>query len=220
MTVSARSLIARAKDHSKLVFFFTLSSLLSIIFMWLAAGVAKGENFSFDHPILLFLHSFTSPFLNTFFTAITHLGDHLTVIVLTTGLGLYCAHKKAYQNSLILFMGVAGALAANIIIKSLVQRDRPSLWEHIVTETHFSFPSGHAMGSAALATALIIIFWKTRYRWLVMVMASIITVLIALSRLYLGVHYPSDILAGWCVSIVGVLLVAVVISYFPRRSKG
>jgi undecaprenyl-diphosphatase len=71
------------------------------------------------------------------------------------------------------------------------------------------------MASAALATALIIIFWKTKYRWLVVAGATLLTFLIGLSRLYLGVHYPSDVLAGWSVSAVWVVLVAVIISHLP-----
>ena len=75
------------------------------------------------------------------------------------------------------------------------------------------FPSGHAMASSALALSLIVIFWSTKWRWLVLAGAIFYVVIIALTRLYLGVHYPTDILAGWAVSCAWVAIVSVTIGY-------
>jgi undecaprenyl-diphosphatase len=65
----------------------------------------------------------------------------------------------------------------------------------------YSFPSGHAMATTALATALVIIAWPTRGRWVVTPLALAYAFLIGVSRVYLGVHFPSDVLGGWALSL-------------------
>ena len=85
--------------------------------------------------------------------------------------------------------------------KQLFARERPSLWESIAPEATYSFPSGHAMGSMTLAAVLILLAWRTRWRWPVALLTGAFTVLVGLSRVYLGVHYPSDILAGWAAAL-------------------
>ena len=84
-------------------------------------------------------------------------------------------------------------------------RMRPDLWLSITPETTYSFPSGHAMASATLAMAIIMLCWPTRARWWVTIVAIVLAVLVGVSRIYLGVHYPSDILTGWIASIAWVV---------------
>lgn len=200
-----------------MILFFILLIIPIVTFFILASEISGNESLVFDEPILLFIHSHASPLLNTFFTVITHLGDSVIMLILAMILAIYFAYKKVYQKALILVFSMGGIVVANTILKFLFQRDRPTLWQHIVSETNFSFPSGHAMVSAGFATVLIVLFWDTKYRWLTVILASIGTLLVGLSRLYLGVHYPSDILAGWCVSVAWVLIISVGIQYFYRK---
>ena len=90
----------------------------------------------------------------------------------------------------------------NIAAKHAFARTRPSLWESISPESTFSFPSGHAMGSMTLAWVCMLLAWRTGWRWPVTIAALAFTLLVGLSRIYLGVHYPSDILAGWTAASV------------------
>jgi undecaprenyl-diphosphatase len=101
-------------------------------------------------------------------------------------------------------VAVAGAWSINIMAKLLFQRVRPALWQSPVPEHDYSFPSGHAMLSMAIAGSLIILAWPTCLRWPALIGGSIGVLGIGLSRLYLGVHYPSDIIAGWCASLLWV----------------
>ena len=93
------------------------------------------------------------------------------------------------------------------VIKALVARPRPSLWLSIRPEHTLSFPSGHAMDTAALATALIFLLpgrpWVGR-------LAALFALAVGWARMYLGVHNPSDVLAGWCAAVGWVLLVQLV----------
>ena len=112
-----------------------------------------------------------------------------------------------------LFAAIAlgGSALLNIAAKQIFARDRPSLWESIAPEHNYSFPSGHAMGSVTLACVLVLLAWRTRWRWPVTVAMAAFVLLVGLSRIYLGVHYPSDILAGWAVATawaVAVYLIA------------
>lgn len=217
MVTKSKSLIVLARDHYKMILLFVLILLPVFIFFTLAREVIEKNSLAFDEPILLFIHSYASPFLNVFFTTITHLGDSVIMIIVAMIFAIYLAYKRIYQKALILVFSMGGVAVANSVLKFIFQRDRPTLWQHIVAETNFSFPSGHAMISAGFATALIVLFWNTQYRWLTVAVATIGMLLVGLSRLYLGVHYPSDILAGWCVSVAWVLLVSAGLLHFSRR---
>ncbi len=99
-------------------------------------------------------------------------------------------------------LGFGGSALLDMGAKQFFQRDRPSLWESIAPESTFSFPSGHAMGSMTLAAVVIALAWNTRWRWPVTIVASLFALLVGISRIYLGVHYPSDILGGWSAALV------------------
>lgn len=100
------------------------------------------------------------------------------------------------------FVLIAGIL--NPLIKLLVMRDRPSL-QHLVVETTYSFPSGHAATSMILYGTLIFLMpslIKTReWAWMIQVLLGLLILSIGASRVYLGVHYPSDILGGYSLSL-------------------
>jgi undecaprenyl-diphosphatase len=75
----------------------------------------------------------------------------------------------------------------------------------MLPESTFSFPSGHAMQSMAVGAALVILLWETRWRYVALLLSASFVLAVGLSRIYLGVHYPSDILAGWAASVAWVV---------------
>lgn len=215
-------IIERLRQHrislliAVLVIFWTPVVILAKI----AGEIIEKEPISFDIAILNWLHAHSNAFLDQFFLFATELGGIVAVVVITALLiSYYWFYKKRRHPALLLAFGVGGAAAANVVLKALFQRDRPSLWHPSVVETSFSFPSGHAMASAALVACLVVILWKTRYRWVAIAIGAIVVGLIGLSRLYLGVHYPSDVLAGWCASVAWVTIVVVILRFASRKFK-
>lgn len=210
----------RLKPWMKITLISILFWVPVIIFLKLAGEVIEKEPLSFDTTILNWFHVHATPFLDHFFTFVTNAGGIASMIVISGLIFFFFLYKKRYRSAQLLALGLGGAMAANVILKALFHRDRPSLWHQSIVETGFSFPSGHAMASAALVTCLVIILWPTKWRWLIVIVGGIAVLLIGMSRLYLGVHYPSDILAGWCVSVAWVLLARYLLNkWHGRRVK-
>jgi len=198
-------------DHKlvSLAVYFLIFLACLIGFGQIADEVHEGETLGIDDAILQTINGFSTSVWDTFFVIVTQLGGVIGIITLTLGLlaVLILRHKR--RAAFVLALTVGGAALLNLILKLVFERSRPDLWEQLIVETSYSFPSGHAMLSAALGLVVIYIFWATPYRWPVAVAASLYVLVIGLSRLYLGVHYPTDIVAGWLVS--GAWLVAVVV---------
>ena len=114
--------------------------------------------------------------------------DILLIIVLIV------RHRR--RDTVFAAIAIGGSVLLNVIAKHHYGRARPSLWESLAPETTFSFPSGHAMGSMTLAAVLVLLAWNTRWRWTVAVVSAAFVLAVGWSRLYLGVHYPSDVLAA------------------------
>jgi undecaprenyl-diphosphatase len=102
-------------------------------------------------------------------------------------------------------LAVGGTALLNMLAKHVFARVRPDFWVSLLPETTFSFPSGHAMHSMAVVAALVALTWHSRWRWLVALIGVCFVFLVGLSRIYLGVHFPSDILAGWTASLTWVI---------------
>ena len=172
-----------------------------IIFIGLANEVYEKELLPFDVAILTKLHSHATPLLDTIVKILTQLGGALFIVAIVLLLAALFYRRKDFQSARLLVFIAGGAGVINFFLKLFFQRDRPSLWDALVLEHSYSFPSGHAMASSAFAFSMMLIFRHSKWRWLVVALGSIYVLLVGVSRVYLGVHYPSDILAGWCISL-------------------
>jgi undecaprenyl-diphosphatase len=191
----------------KLALIFILYVIPIGLFAQIADEVREGETLRYDRAILQFIHlTFASETMNNIVKFMTDLGGPTIVTFMLVVASVYLIFKKHPRYASFLLTAVGGAVGINIILKTLFQRTRPELWERIVTEQSYSFPSGHAMASMALACAVIFLCWETKYRSLAIVFGVIYISIIAFTRLYLGVHYPTDILGGWLMSFGWVLI--------------
>ena len=166
-------------------------------FAELADEIYQHEAIPFDEPILRFAHQLAREGFDHFFVLMSQVGYLYGVVPFDIALVLVLALTRRFREAIFSALALGGSAVLNMAVKQVFARERPSLWESIAPETTFSFPSAHAMGSATLACVLILLAWRTRWRWPVLVVALAFTIAVGLSRVYLGVHYPSDILAGW-----------------------
>lgn len=172
----------------------------------LADEVREAEAFPFDAPLLHFAHAMARDGFDRAFLWISRLGYGWGVVPADVLLIVVLALRRRMREGLFAGVALVGSALLNLGTKRLFARARPSLWESISPEATFSFPSGHAMGSMSLVMVLILLAWYTRWRWWVAVPLAVFVVLLGLSRIYLGVHYPSDILAGWTAAIAWTVL--------------
>ena len=170
-------------------------------FTSLVGEVHENEIFPFDAPMLNTLHAMSTPALDRFFVLMTRLGYRWGVIPVDAVVLVFLAMRRRFRDSLFFGIAVIGSAVLNIVAKNHYARMRPDLWISLTPETTYSFPSGHAMGSMTLGVALMLLWWPTRGRWPVIIASTTLIFLVGLSRIYLGVHYPSDILAGWTAAI-------------------
>ncbi len=183
----------------------------------LAEDLHEGEVFFFDAPLLEFAHGLSDHSWNAFFMIMSKLGYPYGVVPLDIIIVLLLAVQRKLREGLFAGSAIIGAALLNLGAKQVFARQRPSLWESIAPESSFSFPSGHAMGSMTLACVLILLAWHTRWRWPMLVSMSVFVVLVGFSRVYLGVHYPSDILAGWSSALTWSF--AIYLLVFPRGQR-
>lgn len=174
-------------------------------FVALADEVHELEALYFDAPLLWTLHDLHAPGLDRFFVLLSKLGYEWFLIPADVLIVAALLWRRRWREASFVAICFVGSALLNVGSKQFFQRDRPSLWESIAPESTFSFPSGHAMGSMTLAITVVLLAWNTRWRWPVLVLAPSFSLLVSVSRVYLGVHYPSDILAGWCAALVWVV---------------
>jgi membrane-associated phospholipid phosphatase len=203
----------------RLIYAFALFLVPVVLFASIADQVREGETQAIDNRVLLGIYHHSTPALNEIILRATDLGSPIVIIGMTIIISGVLAWRMRWQACAQLFGGVMGAGALNFILKWLFERDRPHLWQHIVTETGYSFPSGHAMLSSALAFAIVVIVWHAKWRWPAIIVGGLYVIGIAFTRLYLGVHYPTDIVAGWCVSAAWTILVAAILGSLTIPKK-
>lgn len=173
--------------------------LVLLLLSWLFEEVLGKKAFAFDTSFLLTLRQFANPTWDGVMLAITRLGNPSIVILVTAvTLGsLWWKHRRQEAN--IFAIACLGAVILNTGLKLVFRKPRPQLWSHSISETSFSFPSGHALGSFVLY-GFIAYLLAERYPKFARPIYSLSVILIALigfSRLYLGVHWPTDIIAGY-----------------------
>jgi undecaprenyl-diphosphatase len=177
-----------------------MAGIATWVFGEFAETVMAGRTQAFDEAILRWMGAHHTTFLDAAMLEITTLGTGAVVLMIVCVAALFLALTQHRYSALLLLVATAGGIGLDFILKSFFARPRPHV---IVWETNAvssSFPSGHAMSAtivystvAYLAARLYKHAWQ---RWVTMLIAAIVIVLISVSRLYLGVHYPSDVLAG------------------------
>ena len=206
-----------ARRFTKLIGLFILILVPLYLFGWLAEDVIRKEGFFFDDPILLFLHKNATPSWDTAMIFFSTVGSARVIVPFNLAVLLLLLFKKQWARSWFWTIAVAGAALMNLLAKHAFSRTRPDLWLSILPETTFSFPSGHAMQSMAVACGVVALLWETRWRVAALLIAIPFVVAVGTSRAYLGVHFPSDILAGWSASFAWVIGLRAAFNHRQRK---
>jgi undecaprenyl-diphosphatase len=203
----------------------TLASVLALVaglaasafvlwaFTELAEDVADGESRAFDRTVLFWIHTNAPHWLDGPMLAITTLGYYWVVLSLCAAFALLFYRKGWKLSAALLAVSTAGGMVLTTLLKATFRRVRPELFDSGYTASFFSFPSGHAtvaVGFYGMLTVILAYHSKGIVRWLVVALGVLLVLLIGFSRLYLGVHYPTDILAGYLASPLWLLSVGAV----------
>lgn len=157
-----------------------------------------------------------SPLLDGFMNGLTQLGGGvvLTIVTIVIGAGLIRTQRYGVAVWLAVTMGGIGLLVTGL--KLLIARARPEGLGEIAYEATFSFPSGHSAGSMALAAAVAVLLWRTKWRIPAVVLGGIFALVIGCSRIYLGAHFLTDVLVGW---LLGGLWVGAITFLFAKYTS-
>lgn len=188
------------------------------VFGLLAVEVWENEGgFPWDVPILMAIHMTARTQLDVFATTLTKLGSFWTVLPVVSAIALVLLLRRRWRSLTYLLTTTLGSTIINRTAKEIMHRVRPQLWNSPSPEFDYAFPSGHAMTSMTLVAALVILTWGSFWCWPTLIFGSLFVVAIGWTRLYLGVHFPSDILAGWMVSLAWAIGVSLLIK--PHLTK-
>jgi undecaprenyl-diphosphatase len=182
--------------------------LLAALGLWLFSAIADEildkESFTFDKEILLTLRELHTPVLDKVMLGFTFLGEPVILLIMCLVIGTWLLMRGQRSQATILIIAAGGAVALNTLLKVLFGRARPMLWERVVDVGQYSFPSGHAMISMVIFGTIGYLLSSKFPLWRIGIISLTILLVtgIGLSRLYLGVHWPTDIVAGYAAGLV------------------
>ena len=184
-----------------------IAFLCLIIVLMMLEDIFENEQLALDMFVyrLVILNLRTEP-LTTFMEIITNLSSSYVLIAITIGIWIFVKNKKVgwcVASNLVI------TVLLNQLLKYIIQRPRPDGYR-LITESGYSFPSGHSMVSMAFYGLIIYLIWKMvknkKIKYISCGILGILIPMIGFSRIYLGVHYASDVIGGFAISIVYLLL--------------
>ena len=215
----------------RLLEFLSLSLLLGLIaaigtivfFGWLTSEVLEGETRDFDEATRAAVHQLASPAMTTLMRGISLLGSMLFLTFATAAVIIWFAVRKWGREAKLFAITMAGAPLMNVTLKLAFKRPRPIPFFDLFPPESYSFPSGHALTSCcffgAFAAILGARITSRRLRIVIWIVCTSMFLLIGLSRIYLGVHYTTDVIAGFAAALIWILVVRFVEMQLRRRRR-
>ena len=224
----ARNFLRKLNVDLYLLVLFLAVAVALFAFLKLASEVMEGDTLAFDRMLLQALRTPGEPhvpigpeWLRIAMVDITALGGVSVLTLLTVVATGYLIAARRTATAAFLVGAISGGALTSTLLKLTFARARPDVVEHIVAVHSASFPSGHALNSAVtyltLGALLARAEEKRSVRRYLIGVAIFLTLIIGSSRVYLGVHWPSDVIAGWCVGAAWALLCSLVARALQRR---
>ncbi len=206
----------------------TVGALVIILGCWWFAGivedlVTRDPLYRIDHQLALWLHEHATPGLTIAAKWITDLGSVTFLSSASLGLAVWLLWQKMWHRLLALVLTMGGGILLNIALKSLFHRQRPVFQHPIVMLSSYSFPSGHTMGATLFygLVALFVARYARRWRWrvLALLLSFFIILVVALTRIYLGAHYLSDVMGAVAAGIAWLAFCVTAVETLQRRKQ-
>ena len=198
-----------------------------LVFTYVAKEVVSGESKGFDEMTLNYLRhdgkimEDEQTWLTGMMIDITALGGTTIIFMITAAVVFYLLIQKQYEFMWLILIATIGGAILSFGLKELFARERPPLIYHLLTVKSLSFPSGHAMMSSVVYLTQGALLAKVQsnknLRVYILLVAIILVFLIGISRIYFGVHYPTDVLAGWSVGLAWASLCWLAVKYLQKR---
>ena len=204
-------------------------ALLIVAFVWIGSAIGELDPGAFDRAILLALrHAPDDPIgSRDVEVAVMHLSalgsGAVTTLIVLIAIAFFALAGR-WRYALLVAACALGTLLAMELLKSLYARSRPTVVTQLDPPGGLSFPSGHSMISAALYLTLGVLIARAmptrRLRVFAIATAAFLAILVGLSRIYLGVHYPTDVLGGWTAGLTWALICGVAVRHLGKRRAG
>jgi undecaprenyl-diphosphatase len=169
-------------------------------FAELASHVSTGRTLAFDDAVLRWIGARRAPSLDAVMLEVTSLGTASVVAMVVGVAALFLWLNKHKHSAILLIVATIGGVLLNNLLKYGFERPRPDIIPWVAKATFYSFPSGHAMSATVVYSTVAYLAARLQRtfaaRFSIMAIAALVILLICVSRLYLGVHYPSDVIAG------------------------
>jgi undecaprenyl-diphosphatase len=195
------------------------AALALILFVWLAREVTRGDAMRLDTPIRNAVHAGSSPPLTATMRVVSLFGSEIVLVPLGVVLVWWLVAAKRRRAAVVFAVAALGAEGLDQIMKLLFDRPRPEPFFGLASPITHSFPSGHAMVSCCFFGVLAVILVareRSRLkRMAIFAAAAILVALMGFSRVYLGYHYPTDVLAGYAAAVVWLAVVRTVFRSSP-----
>jgi undecaprenyl-diphosphatase len=206
----------KQKEIAPLVLLLVAAALI-VGFAKIAGELAQGDLHGFDRALLLSLRQPGDPakplgplWLQVAARDVTSLGSPAVLTILTVAALGFLALKRQWSDAAFVLLSICGGTAVSSALKGFVQRARPDFAAEVAQTQTYSFPSGHAFLSAVtfltLGALLARVQREPGLKAYMLGVAIALTIVVGLSRLYLGVHWPTDVLAGWCAGAAWAIL--------------
>lgn len=227
----AGRIVTRLADSDAVLLVRALLVVAAVwVFIEVAGEVREGDTREIDEMVVRWFRDRSDPsrlagpdWLEGVVRDLTSLGSSAVLILFTSAVAVFLAVRRQYHAFALVVVASLGGLLLADGLKAVFQRPRPDLVPHLARVFSTSFPSGHAVSSAVvyltLGALLSQLVKERKLKAYFLGVACFLTFLIGLSRVVLGVHYPSDVLAGWSAGLAWALLCWTAASYLQRRGK-
>jgi undecaprenyl-diphosphatase len=194
----------------------------------IAQNVIAGKSFALDHRVIVALRDPSNPavpigpaWLQEAARDLTSLGSIVVVAIITIAFSGYLFLARKYAAAWLIIVAVCGGIVLNDLLKAAFIRPRPDLVYQAVRVFTSSFPSGHAELSTTTYLTIAALLAQNQSSFKIglyfIALAAFLSILIGMSRIYLGVHYPTDVLGGWCIGAAWALACWVFLTWVQRR---